>query len=153
MPPGRVALPSPKCFSHLWPLVLPAARSTMLRDYKTETDGLYVPAPFLQYTTYWHILHDMERWKHNQNCVFNIRYTLLWCSKYRRQVIVGDVASRLTALLKGKSLELGVHLTVIEISADQVLLSVKCRPTFSPHQLVKQFKGVSSKILRREFPT
>jgi putative transposase len=39
----------------------------------------------------------------------------------------------------------------LEIMPDHVHLFVKCKATFSPHQLVKQFKGMSSRLLRAEF--
>jgi putative transposase len=51
-----------------------------------------------------------------------------------------------------KAKQLGVDIISLEIMPDHVHLFGKCKPTFAPHQLVKQFKGNSSKLLRDEFP-
>lgn len=94
----------------------------------------------------------MERWKSGTNCIFNVGYHLIWCPKYRRQVLVGEVEKRLKKVMETKAKELGVDIISLEIMPDHIHLFVKCKPTFAPHQLVKQFKGNSSRILRTEFP-
>lgn len=94
----------------------------------------------------------MERWKSGTNCIFNVGYHFIWCPKYRRQVLVGAVEKRLKKVMKDKAEELGVDIISLEIMPDHVHLFVKCKPIFAPHQLVKQFKGSSSRILRTEFP-
>ena len=93
----------------------------------------------------------MERWKSGTNCVFNVGYHFIWCPKYRRKVLVGDVESRLKVLMFEKATELGVEIVAMDIMPDHVHLFVKCKPTFAPHQLIKQFKGYSSRLLRLEF--
>lgn len=93
----------------------------------------------------------MERWKSGTNCIFNIGYHFIWCPKYRRKVLVGEVEKRLKEIMRDKAKALGVDIISLEIMADHVHLFVKCKPTFAPHQLVKQFKGNSSRILRTEF--
>jgi len=50
-----------------------------------------------------------------------------------------------------KATELGVEIVAMDIMPDHVHLFVKCKPTFAPHQLIKQFKGYSSRLLRLEF--
>lgn len=95
---------------------------------------------------------SMERWKSGTNCIFNVGYHLIWCPKYRRQVLVGEVEKRLSVVMRDKAKQLGVDIISLEIMPDHVHLFVKCKPTFAPHQLVKQFKGNSSRILRTEFP-
>ena len=95
---------------------------------------------------------SMERWKSGTNCIFNVGYHFIWCPKYRRKVLVDAVENRLKAVMKLKAKQLGVEIVSLEILPDHVHLFVKCKPTFAPHQLVKQFKGNSSRLLRDEFP-
>jgi putative transposase len=66
-------------------------------------------------------------------------------------VLVGAVAIRLKTILFAKAKEMEATIESLEIMPDHVHLFVKCKATFSPHQLVKQFKGMSSRILREEF--
>jgi putative transposase len=94
----------------------------------------------------------MERWKSGTNCIFNIGYHLIWCPKYRRPVLTDAVEKRLRKIMSEKAKFFGVNIVSLEILPDHVHLFVKCKPTFAPHQLVKQFKGNSSRLLRTEFP-
>lgn len=93
-----------------------------------------------------------QRWIHANTCVYNIGYHLIWCPKYRRQVLVDKIETRLRELLKKKAKELKVEIDTMEIMPGHVHLFVKAKPTSSPHWLVQQFKGFSSHELRKEFP-
>ena len=88
-----------------------------------------------------------KRWKRWKTAVYNIGYHLIWCRKYRRKVLVGEVAERLKELLLQKAREIEV-----EIMPDHVHLFVKTVPTNSPYFIVQQLKGYTSRVLREEFP-
>jgi putative transposase len=88
----------------------------------------------------------VSRWKHGITTVHNLGYHIIWCPKYRRKVLTGDVEKRLIELLDEKSNEIGV-----EIMPDHVHLFVKTPPTAAPHWVVQQLKGYTSRRLRQEF--
>ena len=92
-----------------------------------------------------------NRWTHSNKAVFNIGYHLIWCPKYRRPVLTGEVEQRLKALLNLKAGEIGLSIEALEILPDHLHLFVKCSPVHSPHFIVQQFKGYTSRILRQEF--
>jgi putative transposase len=92
-----------------------------------------------------------SRWVHSNTTVYNIGYHLIWCPKYRRKVLVGEVETRLRELLGEKAEEIGVSLVDMEILPDHIHLFVKAPPTASPHWIVQQLKGYSSHELREEF--
>jgi putative transposase len=94
---------------------------------------------------------SLKRWTTSNKAVYNVSYHLIWCPKYRRKVLVGDIELRLRELLIGKSEEIGVQIDTMEIMPDHVHLFVRCSPTDSPHWVVQQLKGYSSRILRSEF--
>lgn len=89
---------------------------------------------------------------HGNTTVYNLGYHLIWCPKYRRPVLVGDVEKRLKELLLEKAKEIGVEIAELEVMPDHVHLFVKPAPTAAPHWVVQQFKGFSSHELRKEFP-
>jgi putative transposase len=93
-----------------------------------------------------------ERWKHSNTTVYNLGYHLIWCPKYRRKVLVGEVEEHLRTLLIDKAKEIEVEIIEMEIMPDHVHLFVKGRPTDSPHFIVQQFKGYTSHVLRKEHP-
>ncbi len=93
-----------------------------------------------------------QRWKRSNKSVYNVGYHLIWCPKYRRQVLVGEIEKRLKELLDIKAMEIGVNIEKIEVMPDHVHLFVKTDPTMSPHFVVQQLKGYTSRVLRQEFP-
>ena len=93
------------------------------------------------------------KYNRSNTSVFNIGYHLIWCSKYRRKVLTFKIEKRLKILLINKAAEIGVIIKKMEIMPDHVHLFVKASPLFSPHKIVQQFKGYTSRILRQEFKT
>ena len=93
-----------------------------------------------------------QRWKRSNKSVYNVGYHLIWCPKYRRQVLVGEIEMRLKELLNIKAGEIGVNIEKMEVMPDHVHLFVKTDPTMSPHFVIQQFKGYTSRMLRQEFP-
>ena len=99
----------------------------------------------------YNILMVSNRWTYSNTTVYNIGYHIIWCPKYRRKVLTGDVEKRLKELLNTKSVEIGVSIKTMEIMPDHVHLFVKSSPTASPHWIVQQLKGYTSHELRNEF--
>lgn len=92
-----------------------------------------------------------NRWQTSTTSVFNIGYHLIWCPKYRRAVLVNQVAQRLRQLLLQKAAEIGVSIEQMEVMPDHVHLFIKSDPRNSPHYIIQQLKGYTSRLLRLEF--
>jgi len=92
-----------------------------------------------------------ERWKHSNTTIFNISYHIIWCTKYRRKVLVNEVEDRLKTLLVEKAKEIGCEISIQEVMPDHVHIFIKTKPTLAPHYIVQQLKGYTSRILRKEF--
>ncbi|MCY1151448.1 MAG: IS200/IS605 family transposase [Sphaerochaetaceae bacterium] len=92
-----------------------------------------------------------KRWKTSDETVSSLYYHILWCVKYKRELLVDDVKKRLEDLLYEKSREIDITIVSIEIMPECVHLFVKANPEDSPHFIVQQFKGATSKVLREEF--
>jgi putative transposase len=91
-------------------------------------------------------------YKSNNNVVYSCKYHVVWCPKYRRKVLIGDVADRLKDLVRKIVIEQQSELIELEIMPDHVHLLVEVDPQYGIHRLVKQIKGLTSRILRQEFP-
>lgn len=92
-----------------------------------------------------------KRWETNKSSVYNIGYHIIWCSKYRRNVLTGDIESRLKDLVIQKSNENGWSIENIEIMPDHLHLFIKATPSDSISHIVSQLKGYTSSVLRNEF--
>lgn len=93
----------------------------------------------------------VDRYKRNAGCVFNVKYHLVWCPKYRKPVLTGKIAKRLKELLNMEAKELGIEIEVMEIQPDHVHVFITGQPTEAIQHIVNQLKGCSSRMLRREF--
>ena len=90
-------------------------------------------------------------YKSNNNVVYSCKYHVVWCPKYRRKVLVGDVETRLKELIKTACSEKQVDIIQMEVMPDHVHLILEVDPQFGIHRAVKHIKGVSSFYLRSEF--
>ncbi len=94
---------------------------------------------------------NME-YKSNNNVVYSCKYHVVWCPKYRRKVLRGQVGARLKDVLKEQSQSIGVDIIKMEVMPDHVHLLLEVDPQYGIHKAVKQLKGYSSFVLRNEFP-
>lgn len=88
----------------------------------------------------------------NNNVTYRCTFHVVWCPKYRRRVIVGEVDKRLKEIIREVCAERDAPIVELETMPDHVHLLVTCDPQYGIHRLVKGIKGRSSRLLRQEFP-
>ncbi len=94
-----------------------------------------------------------NKYIHARTCVYNINYHIIWCVKYRRKVLTPQICERLYQLVSEIGKEKGF--TVVECKAeenDHIHCFVSASPKISVTQIVKYLKGISGRILLKEFP-
>lgn len=91
--------------------------------------------------------------KSNQNIVYDLNYHVVWCVKYRRRLLEGEIEQRLKKILLETSLDVQAEIIEMETDKDHVHLLISCDPQFGIHRVVKRLKGKSSRLLRQEFPS
>ena len=87
----------------------------------------------------------------NRNIVYSCKYHVVWCPKYRRKVLVGEVGKRLKEIIIEQAIKQRSEIIEMEIMPDHVHLLVEVDPQYGIHRFIKNVKGVSSHILRKEF--
>ena len=92
------------------------------------------------------------KYKSNNNIVYSCKYHVVWCPKYRRKVLTGNIELRLKELIQETCEELQCELIELELMPDHVHLLVEVDTQFGIHKLIKAIKGKTSRILRKEFP-
>lgn len=93
------------------------------------------------------------RYNSNDNVVYACTYHVVWCPKYRRDVLKNGVDVRLKEIIRATCIELKAELLEMEVMPDHVHLLVGVDPQFGIAKLVKAIKGRSSRLLRQEFST
>lgn len=91
-------------------------------------------------------------YKSNNNIAYSCKYHVVWCPKYRRKVLVGNIETRLKEIITQTCADLSIEIIEMELMPDHVHLLIEVDPQFGIHKAVKQMKGISSHILREEFP-
>jgi putative transposase len=94
----------------------------------------------------------MEEIRSNNNVSYDCHYHVVWCSKYRRKVLVKGVDVRLKTIMREVCAEHDALVEQLEVMPDHVHLLVNVDPQFGIHRLIKLVKGRSSRVLRQEFP-
>mgnify|MGYP000476387301 FL=1 len=93
----------------------------------------------------------MNKYKSINNIVFSCKYHIVWCPKYRRKVLVGDVEKRLKEIINELALELNVEIIEMETDKDHINILIDIDPQFGVMKFIRLAKGRSSKLLRDEF--
>lgn len=93
-----------------------------------------------------------SEYEHKKGIVFKNQFHVIFCPKYRRPVFVDGVDVRLKEIFLQKTEELEVKIVSMEVMPDHVHLFLSFDPRLGIHQVVKALKGVSSRLLREEFP-
>jgi putative transposase len=94
----------------------------------------------------------MDYQRSNSHSVSWLTVHIVWSTKYRYPVLVGDIKIRCHTLLIQICEAEGVHILKGVVSKDHVHMHLKYRPSQSISHLIKLLKGRSSRKLQMEFP-
>ena len=87
-----------------------------------------------------------------KHCVFYHRYHLVWSTKYRYKVLLGDVRLRVRDIIRQVCAENDVDIIRGVLSSDHVHMFVSVPPKLAVSDLMRKMKGRSSHKVQREFP-
>lgn len=88
----------------------------------------------------------------NRNCVHQTAYHVVWCPKYRHDVLAGEIALAIEHLLDSLCLERGWPVIAKEIQPDHIHLFLSIPPAQAVADAVKILKGVTARSLFQQFP-
>ena len=92
------------------------------------------------------------KYRNGSHTKYNIQYHFVWATKYRYQVLTGDVGFRVRELVRQTCEQLEVEILKGVVSKDHVHLLVSAPPTVSASNIMKRVKGRSSTKLFQEYP-
>ena len=100
----------------------------------------------------------MELYRKTSHTVFDLKYHLVWATKYRRPVLTGKVALRVRDLVREICDTHNVQIVRGHVSQDHVHLFVSMPPQVSVSRMTQYIKGKTSRkllqenaLLRRQF--
>ena len=97
-------------------------------------------------------MRSMVEYRKSAHAVFDIKYHVVWITKYRYKVLRGRVAERARDLIRQICSAREVVIVRGSVSPDHVHMLLSAPAHLSPAKLVQYIKGRSSRRLQDEFP-
>ena len=94
----------------------------------------------------------MTNYRTGGHTVYDIKFHLVWITKYRYKILKGNIGQRLRILLKQGCEAKNIEIIKGHIAPDHVHILVSVPPSLSVSDVVKYLKGRSSHLLQDEFP-
>ena len=92
----------------------------------------------------------MKNYRKTSHSVYDIKFHLVWITKYRKPVLFGDVAIRLRELIREICKTMDIEIIKGHVSKDHVHIMVSVPPYVSVSDVMKRIKGKTSRKLLSE---
>lgn len=83
---------------------------------------------------------------------YDIKYHIVWLTKYRYPILRGKLALRVRELVRVICTENNVIILSGRVTTNHVHIFVSTPPSLAPAKLTQYLKGVTSRKLQQEFP-
>lgn len=93
----------------------------------------------------------MNEYNKGSHTVYDIKYHVIWVTKYRYKVLSKPIASRLRELIWQGCEARGITIVRGSIGKDHVHMLIGCSPNIAPSKVVQYLKGRSSRLIQDEF--
>ncbi len=95
----------------------------------------------------------MQKYRKTTHTVYDIKYHIVWVTKYRKRILTGELAKRVRELIREVCKANEVEIIKGHVSLDYVHLFVSVPPHISVSKLMQYIKGKSSRKIMSEFKT
>lgn len=85
--------------------------------------------------------------------VYSIQYHIVWCVKYRHNVLTNEIENRLKEILNKIAEGNGFTIILMNGDLDHIHLLIECTPQHYIPDIMKALKGVSARLLMKEYET
>ncbi len=90
-------------------------------------------------------------YRKGSHSTYDLKYQLIWCTKYRYRVLGGEVGNRVRELIREVCAANYVDILSGSMSPDHVHLLVSIPPNIAVSKLMQYIKGKSSRKILMEF--
>jgi putative transposase len=93
----------------------------------------------------------MAEYIHGEHSVHDIKYHLVWITKYRYKILIGEIAKRCRELLIQGCKVRGITIIEGSVGKDHIHMLISAPTNLAPSKIAQYLKGRSSKLLQDEF--
>ena len=95
----------------------------------------------------------MDEYQTLNHCKYLVQYHIIWCPKFRFDVLMNNVEYRLEEIIYEVSHTYHYKIIELELMPDHVHLLMSAKPTIAPTEIVRTYKSISAIRLFKEFPS
>ena len=95
----------------------------------------------------------MNEYRKSSHSIFDIKLHVAWITKYRKPVLMNDIAERTRELIKRICKEQRVEIISGAISKDHIHMLINIDPSVKISKLMQLIKGKTSHQLQMEYPS
>ncbi len=93
----------------------------------------------------------MKEYNHTSHARYDIKYHIVWITKYRKKVLRGRIGERARELIRQVCKQNEVEILAGHVSSEHIHLLVSVPPHLSVSKLVQYIKGYTSRKLLMEY--
>lgn len=90
---------------------------------------------------------------HGRGYVYSIQYHIVWCVKYRRKVLTDEIEKSLIEILNKIANDNNFQILECNGNKDHIHLLINCSPQHYIPDMLKALKGVSARLLMKQYGT
>lgn len=94
----------------------------------------------------------MNEYKSSNHCKYLVQYHLIWCPKFRYNVLKGNVEEALKRILVEICNKYEYKILELEVMADHIHIFISAKPTVAPTDIVRTLKSITAIQLFKKFP-
>ncbi len=90
--------------------------------------------------------------RRSSHTVYDIKYHFVWIPKYRKQILVGEVAEYTKEVFRRIGEEYGLVIDTMDVEEDYVHIFLEALPKYSPVRVAQILKSISGREIFHRFP-
>lgn len=99
------------------------------------------------------IANQSKQYRSDEHLVFSCQYHVIFCPKYRRKVLCNGLDERFKDIVLMEQARGEYIVLEMEVMPDHVHLLLDVSPRIGVFKTVCHIKGLTSRILRKEYPS
>ena len=88
---------------------------------------------------------------HGRGYVYSIQYHIVWCVKYKKKILTPKIENKLIEILNKIANDNNFQILECNGDLDHIHLLVNCYPQHYIPDMIKALKGVSARLLMKEY--
>ena len=94
----------------------------------------------------------MKHYRKTSHSIYDIKYHICWITKYRYQVLKGNIAIRTRDLIRQICSSMDIQIISGSMGSEHIHLFISVPPNIPVSKAIQKMKGITSRKIQQEFP-